>query len=312
MIISLAFLLIGSALLYYGGDLLVNGSSSLARKFKIRPFVIGAVIVGFGTSAPEAFVSVIAQVKGSSGLSFGNIVGSSIANIGLILGLVAVIQPIAVDRQIVKWEYPFLFGVTVVMVSLSFGSTLLSWHAIVFLSLFVVFLVWSIWRGSTSGAEAGQSESGSVWPLALKIVIGIVLLVGGSELLVRGGVAIARSLGISELIIGTTMIAVGTSLPELAASCVAALKKEGGLALGNIMGSNVFNLLFVSGLALLVRPIPVDVDSHRILLPGLIIFTMLLFPALKSGRHVGRVAGGVLIASYALFMVFLFAFRQSS
>jgi len=312
MILNLFYFVLGLTLLYYGGDWLVNGSSAVARKFHIRPFVIGAVIVGFGTSAPEAFVSVTAQWKGSSGLSFGNIVGSSIANIGLILALVAVIRPISIDQKIVKWEYPLLAFVTFVLVALASGSVLLQWYAWVFLALFAVFLWWSISRGGADGPRVSAGREHAAPFLALQIVVGIVGLIGGSELLVRSGTVIARHFGISELIIGTTLIAVGTSLPELAASCIAAAKREGGLAVGNIMGSNVFNLLFVSGLALLIRPIPVTAQSHYFLLPALVVFTALLFPILKSRRDMGRKSGFALIAAYTLFMVILIAFRHAT
>jgi len=312
VILDLVYFIAGIVLLYYGGDWLVDGASDLGRKCHLRPFVIGALVIGFGTSAPEAFVSVTAQWKGASGLSLGNIVGSSIANIGLILGVVALIHPIQVEPVVIKREYPFLAVVTVILFAFCLRDTLTQNTAWVLLGLFLIFLIWSLKRGKKEEKQEEEMETAALWSVWLKIIFGIVALVIGSELLVRSAVVFARHFGISELIIGTTVVAVGTSLPELAAASVAAARKEGSLALGNIIGSNIFNLLFVSGLALTVRPIPIDAEAHRLLLPALLAFTVLLFPVLELGHHVIRKkAGLVLLVSYATFTVFLFAFRQA-
>jgi cation:H+ antiporter len=308
MIANLTIFTIGLFLLYYGGHFLVDGSSALAKKWNVRPFVIGTVIIGFGTSAPEAFVSVIAQLKGSSDLSLGNILGSSIANIGLVLGLAALINPIRIQDKLARWEYPFLFAVTVLLTVLALGSQFNVWHGMAFLFLFVVFIVWSFVTGidpvKVMPLEPQKQKSGLI---LFKLIGGLAALVWGAELLVRSGIYFANFFGMSELVIGTLLIAVGTSLPEMAATCIAQSKGETGLALGNIFGSNIFNLLLVSGLSLLIRPMPIDFASRGILLPTLLLVTLILFPIMKTSQLFGRRIGFAFVAGYFVFAIF-FAF----
>ena len=312
MLIYLIGCVLGIAFLYFGGGTLVDGSCALARRYHIRPFVIGAVVIGFGTSAPEAFVSVVAQWKGSSDIAFGNFVGSSITNMGLILGIAALLAPIAVERRSAVWEYSYLVFVSLLMAVFASGSELSRMHAWVFLGLFALFLWWSLKHGASDLNRDAARETGvqamAPWLIAAKVAGGLIALLAGSELLVRSGVAIARQYGMSELAIGSSLIAVGTSLPELAASSIAAVKRQGGIAFGNVVGSNLFNLLLIPALALLIRPIPIGAESHRVLVPALVVLTLLAVPFLVKRNHLGRAAGVVFLAAYGVFLVFLFAF----
>jgi len=311
MVLNVVLFGIGIAMLYYGGEWLVEGSSTIAKKYRVPPFIIGAVIIGFGTSAPEAFVSIMAQLKGSSGLSFGNIVGSSICNLALILGVTALICPIPVEAQILKRGYPFLMVVTLIVFGLAFARELGRVQAIVCLVLFSLFLIWSVRQAQSAGEQSVSEDKHGGMFLWLEIVGGIIVLIGGSELLVRSGVSMARAMGVSELVIGSSLVAVGTSLPELAAGLVAARKREHGLLLGNIVGSNLFNLLFVLGIALFIGPIPVEAQSIQLLLPGLLVFTLALYPMLRSGRLLDRKEAALLLIGYGVFVVFLFAMKTA-
>ena len=299
--------LIGLVLLYFGAESLVRGSSRLAANFGIPPLVIGLTIVAFGTSAPELMVSVSAALKGASDVAVGNVVGSNIFNIAVILGLTALIRPPRVHLDLIRREIPFLIFVSLLGFALvSYGQIPRIAGLVLFLGL-CIYLILAV-RGSRSEADHGEAKApgvqSPVWICCAFIVAGLGILVLGSHLFVVGSGAIARKLGVSEAVIGLTIVAAGTSLPELATSLVAAVKKESDVAIGNIVGSNIFNILGILGLTAAVQPIQIGGIGIRdaAFLLGLAI---LLLPFAFSKRSISRAEGCFLLGIYALYLYFL-------
>ena len=271
--LDLAKIVTGLALLYYGGDFLVTGSVRFARYLKVSSFVIGATILAFGTSAPELAVAILAALDGAPELAMGNIIGSNIANIGLVLGLACLIAPIIIAPTRFKREYPPFFLTALLILFLAWDLKIHRLEGILMLSFLAIY----IWRSfnykedlktqpeEEIGLLAGKSPTFQV----LLIVIGLIGLVSGAKLLVSGGVSIARNLGIGEWFIGITVVAIGTSLPEIVSSIMAARRGHGEMAIGNIFGSNIFNILMVLGITSIIHPLNVTEPIH----PDLIIAT---------------------------------------
>jgi cation:H+ antiporter len=267
------------------------------------------LVVGFGTSAPELLVSVIASLNGNPGIALGNAYGSNIANITLILGLSALLTPVIVRSSVVRREIPVLIAATLLTVVLLFDLRLSRPDALLLLAMFAGLVVWSAVatrRGATGPASAEEAEIGAGLPLRaawLWTVVGLVVLVAGSRLVVWGAVETAQALGVSDLVIGLTIVAIGTSLPELAASLVAIRRGEHDIAIGNVIGSNLFNTLAVVGLAGAIRPIAVPPELLTRDLPVMVVLTLALLPIAfgfrsdRSGR-VNRVEGGALLAAF--------------
>ncbi|MBQ7251522.1 MAG: calcium/sodium antiporter [Kiritimatiellae bacterium] len=317
-------LVAGLALLVWSADKFVGGAAAAARLMGVPPLVVGMFVVGFGTSAPELTVSAISAAQGNSALALGNAYGSNICNIGLILGACALLSPLFVTRSAVYREIPPLILVTLLSgATLYLHDGLTRLDGCLFLALFAGMTAASSWQG----IRAAKRGSGPLPPddaelvrgwtgkkAAFWILAGLVLLVVASRLLVWGAVGIAQALGVSDLIIGLTIVAVGTSLPELASSLVAARKGEDDLAVGNIVGSNLFNTLAVVGLAAAIHPLP-DVDAELFLrdVPVALVFTLLLFffglPAKLGNRRstgtVNRAEGSVLLAGYAGYLAWI-------
>ena len=308
----------GLAALVWSAERFIEGAAATARHFGMSPLLIGMVIVGFGTSAPEMVVSVLAAVDGSPGIALGNAYGSNITNIALILGITALISPIAVQPQIVRRELPILLLVTVLAAwQLADGELSLADGAVLLLVLAAV-LTWTVFN-SLRGKDnivvdvadelANPASQQSLRHSLFWLVLGLLILVASSRLLVWGAVTIAQSLGVSDLLIGLTVVAIGTSLPELASSVMAARKGEHDIALGNVIGSNLFNTLAVVGLAAVIHPMPVaaEVLSRDVLVMGLL--TVLLFAFAWSrkghGGRINRFEGGVLLAGYIGYTVYL-------
>ncbi|MCW9029074.1 MAG: calcium/sodium antiporter, partial [Kangiella sp.] len=251
MLVAILAVISGLALLVWSADKFVDGAASTARHFGMPSLLIGMVIVGFGTSAPEMVVSALAAGQGNPGIALGNAFGSNITNIALILGLTAVISPIAVHSKILRKEMPLLMLMTILVIGLLWDLDISQLDAIILLIGFAGFMGWSIWQGmqkkpDSLATEVEQEVSQHTMPLKIGIlwlVVGLILLVASSRLLVWGAVEIAQAFGVSDIIIGLTIIAVGTSLPELASSIIAIRKNEHDLALGNVIGSNLFNTL---------------------------------------------------------------------
>ena len=311
MIVSIGLLIVGLGMLYYGGEILVAGAAEIARRHKLSPIVIGVTIVGFGTSAPELAVSVDATLTDRPAIALGNVVGSNICNILLVLGTAAAIAPIALRPRSLRTDVPWVLAAAGAMAGACCwgpAGEIDRVEAGLMLALFAVFLWTSFMFAKADPDEAAddlpeRNVSGArAWG---EIVVGLVLLPAGAYVLVEGASAIAEALGISQRVIGLTIVAVGTSLPELAVTVVATLKKQEQIAFGNIVGSNVFNALLILGIAALLRPIAVDAHILRVDLPLVLGVSAGLIPFCLM-RRIGRGGGVLFLAGYAAYVVWLF------
>ena len=317
MMLSLFWTGLGIAILLLGAELLVRGASRLALLLGMSPLVVGLTVVAFGTSSPEAAVSVWSAIAGKAGLAAGNAVGSNIFNILGVLGLSAVIAPLAVSIRVIREEVPILIGVSGLFWLLASNGILGRLEGGGLLGLILLYTGWVI-RRSTSGLERVDTNGKSggtqlkrpVQTIVAQIVLvvsGITLLLIGSDRLVTGATAMARMLNVSEPVIGLTVLAVGTSLPELATSVVAVIRGERDIAVGNVVGSNVFNLLFVLGLSsiLVDGGLPVPDVLLQLDIPVMMAATVLTLPIVFSGSRISRNEGFLFLAYYALYMVWL-------
>lgn len=316
MSLAIAAIITGLILLVWSADRFVEGAAATARHFGMPALLIGMVIVGFGTSAPEMVVSALAATQGNPGIALGNAYGSNITNIALILGITALISPIVVHSQVLRRELPLL-----TILSLAAAWQLSDGHlsradAVLLLLVFVALMGWTIWQGMRQkkdefGLEMDGKFEQRQMPLKQAIIwllVGLVLLIISSRVLVWGAVDIAHALGVSDLIIGLTIVAVGTSLPELASSVIAARKGEHDIALGNIVGSNLFNTLAVVGIAGLIHPMAVgpEVLSRDVLV--MIALTLSLFVmgmGFRGPGRINRVEGAILLTAYIAYTAYL-------
>lgn len=316
MVTSLVYLFIGFVLLVAGGEFLVRSSVGLSLKLNLSRMIIGLTVVSFATSAPELLVSVQAAVNGSSAIALGNVIGSNIANIGLVLGLTAIIAPLAVDQDFLKFNWPWMMIFSVVLYGMLWlHQDINMLEGILLLVLLVVFLILLIKR-ARKNADAVQidedlSES-HWWKIILFLILGGALLWGGSELLVSGATDIATRLSIPEGVIAVSMVAIGTSVPELAASIIAALKKEKAISLGNLIGSNIFNIGSVLGITAIIQPISVDSSNIGLLTNDIfwmLGFAIILYPMslLVKKFEIGRIKGLIILGSYLLFIYLIFS-----
>ena len=304
-------LIAGFVLLLGGAEFLVRGAVALAHRLGVSPLVIGMTVVAFGTSAPELVVCVDAALSGAPGIALGNVVGSNVANILLIVGASALLMPVATDSGMAP-DSAVLMGGSVLFAGLCWYGTLGLWPGIILLVAFFSFLGYSYRREALSGAGGGEtaideaSQVGgrpmALWLASVLLVGGLAGVVYGADLLVDGGVSVARSLGVSEEVIGLTLIAVGTSLPELAASVVAAMRGHADMVLGNVIGSNLFNLLGVAGTAAVVAPLAVPDQIREFDLGVMLGATALLIVCLMAGRRVGRTMGTLFLIAYAAYI----------
>jgi len=319
-------LLIGLALLAGGAEALVRGASRLAASLGVRPLVIGLTVVGFGTSTPEVVVSALASAQGEPAIALGNVLGSNIANTGLILAIAALIVPMRCDLALLRREAPIMVLVSLLVWMQAWNGAVTRVQGVLMLVTLGVF-VWVSLRWAKSEAPAIEAEfkefevdrgwlpEDSVQSArrlrrtrmqhAIWITAGIVLLVAGGHLLVESATALARRFGISELVIATTLIAVGTSLPELATSVVAALRREADISVGNIIGSNIFNLLGVLGLSAAIRPVPVPSAVRDFEVLWVVAFAAGTAVVLRTGHKITRVEGASLLVGYAVFLFLL-------
>jgi len=316
MITAFLAIAFGLALLVWSADRFVEGSAATARHFGMPPLLIGMVIVGFGTSAPEMVVSAISASQGNPGIALGNAYGSNITNIALILGLTALISPIAVHSQVLRKELPILTAITGLAAWQLWDGDVTRTDALLLLGVFVGLMVWTIWQGMQKKTDALGSEMevelkvhamplrrGIIW-----LVVGLVLLIASSRILVWGAVEIAHAFGVSDLIIGLTIVAVGTSLPELASSIIATRKGEHDIALGNVLGSNLFNTLAVVGIAGTIHPMSVgpEVFSRDILvMAALTVSLFVIGYGLRGPGRINRFEGAVLLACYVGYTAYL-------
>jgi cation:H+ antiporter len=306
----------GLALLVWSADRFVEGSASFARHFGMPPLLIGMVIVGFGTSAPEMVVSALAASQGNPGIALGNAYGSNIANIALILGLTALISPLAVHSQVLRKELPILTAVTALTAYQLWDGELTRIDSLVLLGVFGGLMAWTIWQGLRKKSDALGSEIERelelhAMPIGRAIfwlVIGLVLLIASSRILVWGAVDLAHGFGVSDLIIGLTIVAVGTSLPELASSVMAVRKGEHDIALGNVLGSNLFNTLAVVGIAGTIRPMTVarEVFSRDILVMAVLTLTLFAIGyGFRGPGRINRFEGAALLTGYMGYTAYL-------
>lgn len=315
MALAITAVIIGLVLLVWSADRFVEGAAATARHFGMPSLLIGMVVVGFGTSAPEMVVSAISSFQGNPGLALGNAYGSNITNIALILGLTSLISPITVHSQILRKELPILTAVTVLAAWQLWDSELSRFDALVLLGVFAGLMAWTILQGmkksDTLGDDVEKKMDTQELPLKkalLWLIIGLILLIASSRCLVWGAVQIAQGLGVSDLIIGLTIVAVGTSLPELASSIIAIRKGEHDLALGNVVGSNLFNTLAVVGIAGTIHPMSVSADvlSRDIFVMALL--TIALFAigfGFRGPGRVNRYEGALLLSCYIGYTVYL-------
>ena len=312
--ITVALFVLGLVLLVLGAEWLVRGASRTASAAGISPLVVGLTVVAFGTSAPELAVTVNATLQGTPDIAMGNVVGSNICNLLLILGLAAMVAPLTVAQQLVRLDFPLLIAASLAMMLMAWDGVITRVDGLILFAAVVIYTLFAI-RQSRKEQRAVQSQyerefgqpSGSIWSNLALIAIGLILLVLGARWLVEGAVAAARLLGISELIIGLTIIAVGTSLPEIAASVVASLRGERDIAVGNVVGSSLFNILAVLGITATVAPsgIPVAESMLSFDLPIMLAATIAGLPIFFTGYRIDRWEGGVFLFYYLAYITVL-------
>jgi cation:H+ antiporter len=325
MILAVASIIFGLALLVWSADRFVEGSAAAARHFGLPPLLIGMVIVGFGTSAPEMVVSALAAWQGNPGIALGNAYGSNITNIALILGVTALISPIAVNSQVLRKELPILTMATALAAWQLRDGEISRLDALALLLVFGALMAWTIWQGLRKKEDAlGSGMERKLGKQALPLsravfwsIAGLALLVVSSRILVWGAVEIAHELGVSDLIIGLTIVAVGTSLPELASSIIAARKGEHDIALGNILGSNLFNTLAVVGIAGAIHPLlagPEVFHRDMLVMAALTISLFVIGYGFRGPGRVSRGEGAILLACYLGYTAYLIitVFGQSA
>ncbi len=305
ILVKLLFLVIGFIMLVKGADWFVDGSSGIARKLGIPQLVVGLTIVAMGTSAPEAAVSITAALKNTSDIAIGNVVGSNILNILIILGISAVIVALAIQKSTLKIEIPYMIFVTVVLIIMGItGGSVSRLEGVILWGLFIIYLIYLFILARKGKEDNTEAEEKSIWKLLLYMIIGGVVVVWGSNITVDSATAIAKFFGISERFIGLTIVALGTSLPELVTSVTAAKKGNADIAIGNIVGSNIFNILFVIGTAAIITPVTYEASF---IIDGIIAVAagVLLWVAVFRKLELRRVWGIIMLVCYAAYFVYL-------
>lgn len=309
MLAAIGWLAVGLVLTFGGAEAFVRAAASIAARLGVPALIIGLTIVAWGTSAPELVVSTIAAWNDQGGIAVGNVVGSNIFNVAAILGLAALVYPMRVHVQLIRLDIPIMIGVSMLLAALLLDGAVSRLDAAIFLVGMAAYTIFAFRSGAAHPPPEVEQEFAQGNPpahrhLALDAALfvgGLLMLVGGSRALVTGAVSIAQSLGVSETVIGLTIVAAGTSLPELATSTVAAIRKQPDIAVGNVVGSNIFNVLGILGIAGLVAPMEAP-DLSRVDLGAMLAFAVLLFPLARSGFVVKRWEGAVLLAGYGLYL----------
>jgi cation:H+ antiporter len=312
MILASISIIIGLLFLTFGADRLVLGSSAIALKLGVSPLLIGITIVAFGTSAPELIVSINAALSGNGGISVGNVVGSNIANIGLILGVASLITPMTVHVSLIRRDIPIMIGISLISGWFIFGEEVSRAEGAFLVAGLVTFIGLSIYwaKRETPSTQVAEFEEPlknahiATWLAWVYVAIGLGLLAGGSELLVGGAVHIAEVFGMSQTLIGLTIVAIGTSLPELATSITAAMKGESDIAVGNVVGSNIFNALGILGIAAVMSPLPTSTFS-LVDLGVMLGFTILILPMARNDMRILRWEAALLLSAYVGYMGWL-------
>lgn len=315
MILDIVLIVIGVAMVLTGADRLTEGASALARRMNVPEIIIGLTIVAAGTSAPELFVSLVSALKGTPDMAVGNVVGSNTMNAMLIVGCAAMVAPMVISRSTVKKDIPFAVGASVLLMLLSLNNYLGRWDGIILLLGFASFMVYTLMQAkkgevapvaddSQQAANSTPSREGNPWLSALWVVAGLAMLVIGSNLFVDSASSVAYSLGISEGVVGLTVVAGGTSLPELATSVVAARKGQSAIAIGNVIGSNVFNILMILGLTATISPLAIEGITTLDMAVMLVSVALVWFFSFTR-YTVERWEGGLLVAGYLVYIWWL-------
>ena len=304
IILQLALLAVGFVMLVKGSDWFVDGAAGIAAKFRIPQIIIGLTIVAMGTSAPEAAVSITAAMGGSADITVGNIVGSNILNVLIILGLASAIVPIAVGKSTLKIDIPFMIAISVIFLLLGWDGTITRVDGLVLIALFTGYIGYMIWEALHSNEEGDEIKDMPVWKMLLSTVIGLALVVWGADVAVGAATKLAQIFGMSERFIGLTVVALGTSLPELFTSVTAARKGNADIAIGNIVGSNIFNILFVVGLSSMVINVPFAANFRIDMLVAIASCVFVWLAALKS-KKLARWAGFTMLLGYVGYFVYL-------
>jgi len=304
--VQVLLLALGFVMLVKGADWFVDGASGIADRFGIPQLVIGLTIVAMGTSAPEAAVSITAALKGTADIAIGNVVGSNIMNVLIILGLAAAITPIAVAKSTIRYEIPFMLVITLLLMGFGYlGGSVNLWEGIILWMLFISYLLYMLWLAKTGQAESETIEvKGPLWKMLLLVIVGLVLIVWGSDVTVDAATRLAKAFGVSDRFIGLTIVALGTSLPELFTSVMAARKGKADIAIGNIVGSNIFNILFVIGSSALIIPITF-VSSFVIDCLVSVAAGVLLWLFVFRRQKLTRAGGITMLACYAAYFIYL-------
>ncbi|MFI8750074.1 calcium/sodium antiporter [Vreelandella lionensis] len=309
-------LLAGIVLLFLGGESLIRGAVAGAKRMGVSPLLTGLVVVGFGTSAPELVVSVDAAIREQPDIAVGNIVGSNIGNILLILGLCAVICPMNVHPLALRRDGVVVVAASLLFIVLAWSGALGRWEAALLLAMLTAYLMWAYWTERNQSLPEAQMHSAEAEELSaipsstamiiVALVLGLIMLIGGSQLLLYGAIGLAQSIGISEAVIGLTIVAVGTSLPEMAVSVIAALRRHADVAVGNILGSNIFNVLGILGISAFLQPLPIAARVSQfdqwIMLGSASILLLFLY----TGMRLSRWEGAALLGGYAAYIALSF------
>jgi cation:H+ antiporter len=313
MAVQVIMLVVGLVVLAAGAEALIRGAVRVARALGVSPFIVGFTVIGFGTSAPELVVSLSAALGGSSEIALGNVVGSNIANVGVVLGLAAVVAPLAAQMRLLKVEVPLVIGASLLLWALCWDGRVDRTDGVILLIGFAGLAVY-MYRSARSEPPEVKEEIGlaayekmRVWVAVLLVVVGLCGLVGGAHLMVTAAVNLARAVGVSEWLIGLTVVAIGTSLPEMAAAVVGAVRGEADIVLGNVAGSNLFNLLLILGATATIQPMAVPPSALTVELPVMTGFAVLMMLVVANGLRVRRWEGALLLAAYAGFVVWQIA-----
>ncbi len=307
MIVNIGILLGGLIVLIAGGEFLVRGAVSIALRLKISPLVVGLTVVAFGTSAPELFISVQSALGGSPDIAMGNVVGSNICNLALVLGVTSIITPVPVQKDTLRIDWPVAMGSSLLLFGLVQGNLISFWEGVLFISLLASYTFFIIRksRKETKSLQAQAEEldvptqpTANVWRDILFLALGIVGLTFGSNWFVFGAKELAIALGVSERVVGITVVALGTSLPELATAIVAATRKETDIAMGNLIGSNIFNILSILGFTSIIAQIQVNDVIIRSDMIWMLLVTFVIFPMMITRRKISKVEGSILLAFY--------------
>lgn len=307
-------LVVGLITLILGGEVLVKGAVNLAFRYRVSTLVVGMTVVSFGTSMPELLVSVKAALSGHPDISIGNVVGSNIANLALVLGLTAIIWPIVVDRNSIRFDWPMMMFSTVLLYIFMLDHNLVWYEGAILFAILIAFTVFLIWksRKDTKGKEEDEDHGvpGSIYKDLMFILFGCVGLAMGAEWLVDGAVEVARGFGVSDLVISVTIVAFGTSAPELITSLLAAFRQQSDISVGNLIGSNVFNINAILGITSMITSVPINKDVMNFDIYWVGGISLIVFPFILTSRKVNRVEGAVLFCLYLAYIITLFIYQS--